>query len=102
METELLYSECRSEDEARSTVTEETPYRELANAVVMQAAQDYYAALRKCRRCNTEQNRKEVRALEAFFRGEWYSQLTDANGEALLRRIRAVALKGYMPQRARA
>ena len=102
MENEFLYSECRDEAASSRTVTEETPYRELANAVVMQAAQDYYAALRKCRRCNTEQNRKEVKALEAFFRGEWYSQLTDANGEALLRRIRAVALKGYMPQRARA
>ena len=102
MENELLYSECRDEAASSRTVTEETPYRELANAIVMQAAQDYYAALRKCRRCNTEQNRKEVRALEAFFHGEWYSQLTDANGEALLRRIRAVALKGYTPQRARA
>ena len=102
METELLYSECRDEAASSCTMTEETPYRELANAIVMQAAQDYYAALRKCRRCNTEQNRKQVKALEAFFRGEWYSQLTDANGEALLRRIRAVALKGYTPQRARA
>ena len=102
MENELLYSECRDEAASSRTVTEETPYRDLANAIVMQAAQDYYAALRKCRRCNTEQNRKEVKALEAFFRGEWYSQLTDANGEALLRRIRAVALKGYTPQRARA
>ena len=102
MENELLYSECRDEAASSRTVTEETPYRDLANAIVMQAAQDYYAALRKCRRCNTEQNRKQVKALEAFFRGEWYSQLTDANGEALLRRIRAVALKGYTPQRARA
>ena len=102
METELLYSECRDEAASSCIMAEETPYRELANAIVMQAAQDYYAALRKCRRCNTEQNRKQVKALEAFFRGEWYSQLTDANGEALLRRIRAVALKGYTTQRARA
>ena len=99
MENELLYSECRDEAASSRTVTEETPYRDLANAIVMQAAQDYYAALRKCRRCNTEQNRKEVKALEAFFRGEWYSRLTDQNGEELLERIRMIALQKCKIQR---
>lgn len=101
MENELLYSECRDAAADPCTVTEETPYRELANAIVMQAAQDYYAALRKCRRRNTRENRKNVKELEDFFHGEQYSRLTKLNGEELLGRIRAAALKGFTPQRAR-
>ena len=66
-----------------------TPYENLANAIIVQAANDYRAALR-----TLEQNPKYPPALqdksevEGFFRSEWYTLLTSVDGETLLRMLR--------------
>lgn len=101
MENELLYSECR--EGACNSCAEDENYRfqELANAVIMQAAQDLYRALRANRRRNTAQTRKQVKELEGFLRSNWYRMLTDRDGEKLIARIRADALNGTAQQRCR-
>lgn len=66
--------------------------RDLANAIIIQAATDYRAALRRKRR-----NPGSVRAdhtiseIERFFHSEWFTCLTDVKGEYLIERIRKEA-----------
>lgn len=56
-------------------------YKELANAVVLQAVRDYRAALSK-------DNIYRVRALEKFFRSDWFKVLCDLNGEMIIEKIK--------------
>ena len=65
------------------------PYENLANAIILQAANDYRAALRTLERnpkyAPALQDKSEV---ERFFRSEWYKLLTSVDGETLLRMLR--------------
>ena len=66
----------------------EDPYERLANAIVLQAVSDYRVALKKIKA--HPKNREaisEALEIEKFFRSGWYSQLTDVDGEYLIRRI---------------
>ena len=66
----------------------EDPYERLANAIVLQAVADYRVALKKIKA--HPKNREaisEALEIEKFFRSGWYSQLTDVDGEYLIRRI---------------
>ena len=66
----------------------EDPYERLANAIVLQAVSDYRVALKKIKA--HPKNREaisEALEIEKFFRSGWYSQLTDVNGEYLIRRL---------------
>lgn len=56
-------------------------YKELANAVVLQAVRDYRAALSK-------DNIYRVRALEKFFRSDWFKVLCELNGEMIIEKIK--------------
>ena len=66
----------------------EDPYERLANAVVLQAVSDYRVVLKKIKA--HPKNREaisEALEIEKFFRSGWYSQLTDVDGEYLIRRL---------------
>ena len=66
----------------------EDPYVRLANAIVLQAVADYRVALKKIKA--HPKNREaisEALEIEKFFRSGWYSQLTDVDGEYLIRRL---------------
>ena len=66
----------------------EDPYERLANAIVLQAVSDYRVALKKLKA--HPKNREaisEALEIEKFFRSGWYSQLTDVDGEYLIRRL---------------
>ena len=66
----------------------EDPYVRLANAIVLQAVSDYRVALKKIKA--HPKNREaisEALEIEKFFRSGWYSQLTDVDGEYLIRRL---------------
>lgn len=54
------------------------PYRELANAIILQAVKDY-------RRNKSEQSREEI---ERFFRSDWFGALTRINPEHLIAQLR--------------
>jgi len=63
-------------------------YERLANAVVLQAVSDYRVALKKIKA--HPKNREaisEALEIERFFRSGWYSQLTNVDGEYLIKRL---------------
>ena len=62
-----------------------TIYENLANAIILQAVKDYRMALKSLKvnsRNRTVQTDKSE--IERFFRSQWYSTLTDVNGEMLI------------------
>lgn len=65
-------------------------YEELANAIVIQACEDYKRAY-ACylRRGDISTKRDPVLSeLEYFFRSAWYKTLTEVDGEYLIERLR--------------
>ena len=66
-----------------------TPYQELANAIIEQAAKDYRIALAyHFRHPQNPKYQQNVFEIERFFRSDWYDALTDLDGEYLIREIR--------------
>lgn len=68
------------------------PYENLANAIVLFAARDYRAALKKLRK--NPKNKDAMRTAmecERFFRSGWYSKLTNVSGEYLIEQLRKEA-----------
>ena len=62
-----------------------TIYENLANAIILQAVKDYRMALKSLKvnsRNRTVQTDKAE--IERFFRSQWYSSLTDVDGEMLI------------------
>ena len=62
-----------------------TIYENLANAIILQAVKDYRMALKGLKanpRNRTAQAEKAE--IERFFRSQWYSSLTDVDGEMLI------------------
>ena len=64
-------------------------YEDLANAIILQAVDDYRAAL-KAQKIHPDQD-GEVRKLERFFRSEWYSVLTSVDGNGLIQALKKEA-----------
>ena len=75
----------------------EENFEDLANAIIIQQAEDY----RKCRRILRarpgkkhvsffvqDEAIKRLREIEVFFQSWWFSQLTTADGEMILERLR--------------
>lgn len=64
-------------------------FSNLANAIVLQAVNDYRRALKKIKNypCSIEENRVKV-SLERFFRSKWYSDLTNIDGKMLIKKLR--------------
>jgi hypothetical protein len=64
------------------------PYRNLANAIIVQAAKDYRKALRQLKRNPKYDAAKNTKnEVERFFHSEWFRFLTDADPDYLLDRI---------------
>ncbi len=71
---------------------EGSPYECLANGIVVQAAEDYRAALGRIRK--NPGNREavdEALGIERFFHSVWYGMLTKVDGDFLIRRLREEA-----------
>ena len=68
------------------------PYEELANAIVVQAAEDYQTALRQLRQNPSYGEALRVKdEVERFFRSKWYTALTTVDGEWLIAMLRKEA-----------
>lgn len=66
----------------------EDPYERLANAIVLQAVNDYRIALKAVKRNpNNSIALDNALQIERFFRSGWYSTLTSVDGEYLIRRF---------------
>ena len=65
-----------------------TPFEELANAIVIQAAKDYLKALKKLKKYPWDAEARQMRNdCESFFRSLWYSTLTSVDGELLMQKL---------------
>ena len=68
-------------------------YETLANAIVIQAANDYRRALLYLKKKHSKKSNKTIEALrvksecERFFQGEWIKCLTDLDGLSLMKKI---------------
>ena len=56
----------------------DTPYENLANAIVLQAVKDY----------RLHDNEKELASIERFFRSGWFNTLTSIDPEMLISKLR--------------
>lgn len=66
----------------------EDPYERLANAIILQAGNDYRMALKKVRKNPKKRDAVgEALLIERFFRSGWYSALTSVDGEFLIRKF---------------
>ena len=64
------------------------PWESLANAIVLQAVKDYREARKKHRkRPKNEDTKLMISDCEAFFRSDWFRDLTELDGEMLLRKL---------------
>ena len=73
---------------------ENDAYIALANAVVVQAADDYRRIYRRfLRRPDNSMCQDELNTLERFFRSEYFELLTNVPAESILSRIREEELR---------
>ena len=64
-------------------------WNDLANAVILQAVEDYRRVCRSLRRDPRRSGAAEAKAsLEAFFASRWFRTLTAVDGNELLEKIR--------------
>ena len=64
------------------------PWESLANAIILQAVKDYREARKKHRkRPKNEDTKLMIADCEAFFRSDWFRDLTELDGEMLLRKL---------------
>ena len=65
-----------------------TIYEDLANAIILQAVKDYRMALKSLKANSSNRTAQADKVeIERFFRSQWYSALTDVNGEMLIRSL---------------
>ena len=78
------------------TTSQDTPYDELAMAIIKQAVKDYVKVIRKLwdKKVTVIQKRNlmlEKADLEGFFNSGWYEWLTDINPDKLMAQCRVIA-----------
>lgn len=65
-----------------------THYENLANAIVVQAIQDYKAAKRVlAKNPNNYTAKRDVKEIERFFRSKWYRLLTSVDADWLMEQM---------------
>ena len=65
------------------------PYERLANAIVIQAADDYRSAMKTLRYYPIDREALEKKKdCENFFMSEWFQVLSEADGPTILNRLR--------------
>ena len=65
-----------------------TIYETIANAIILQAVKDYRMALKSLKANPRNRTAQADKAeIEQFFCSQWYSALTDVNGEMLIRSL---------------
>lgn len=66
------------------------PYEELTNAIIIQAVYDYRKAIAELKTHPFNHTARGTRvSVLKFFRSEWYRQLTDIDGELIIKKLNA-------------
>lgn len=63
-----------------------TNWQDLANGIIVQAAEEYRKCLRSRR--SRKETQEKMREIEWFFRSDWFHLMTDLDGEMILERLR--------------
>ena len=64
-------------------------WEDLANAIILQAVEDYRKARKKVRaRPDQKLAQATIREVERFFKSWWFAQLNDVDEEMLLEKLR--------------
>ena len=64
-------------------------WENLANAIILQAVEDYRRARRRVRMLpGQKEAQARIREVEKFLRSWWFAQLTDVDGKKLLERLK--------------
>ncbi len=64
-------------------------WEDLVQAIIMKAVEDYRKARRRVRHFPDQKGAQAtIREVEKFFRSRWFAQLTDIDGEMLIKRLR--------------
>lgn len=66
----------------------DTGYEDLANAIVVQAVDDYRKLIRGKLIVNTITHKVSIKECEKFFSSEWCEILTKVDGKTILKRLR--------------
>lgn len=70
------------------------PFEELAQAIILQAVEDYRHAINRLREKPEDARlQKQKKEVERFFLSSWFQVLTDLNGKRLLHRLQAEMLE---------
>lgn len=73
------------------------PYRNLANAIILNAVDEYRKSLEKLKYLlktpefsgyQIKEINRQIDKLEKFFRSEWFSELTNISGEDIIKKAR--------------
>ena len=65
------------------------PYKELANAIIIQSVKDYRDSVERLRYTPDDKSAQHDKwSIEKFFRSNWFSILSDLNGELLLKKLK--------------
>lgn len=67
---------------------DELSYKELANAIIIQAVNDYESELSK-----RYPDTYKIASIENFFRSQWFQALSDMDGEYLIQEVRRMMKK---------
>lgn len=66
-------------------------YENLANAIIVQACNDYIKCKKAMLKTNNYQKHEamsdEILRIERFFRSSWYKELTNVDGEYLIKKL---------------
>ncbi len=67
-------------------------YEDLANAIVLQAVEDWRKAVKTLKKRPRYEAAKQMRDdCEKFFRSEWFEALTNVDGSIILRKLKQEA-----------
>ena len=65
-----------------------SPYEELANAIITRAVKDWRSARRKLKKNpNNREAIDELKDCENFIRSKWFGLLSDLDGELLMQKL---------------
>lgn len=63
------------------------PWEDLANGIIKQAADDYKKALKRIKKTNHLNAAQEIHSLNRWFRGDWFSMLTQVDPEYIIENL---------------
>ena len=62
-------------------------WEDFSNRIILQAVDDYRKAKKEWQKIRRKKAEKTIREIETFFLSDWFMQMTNADGEQILKRL---------------